>query len=312
MKGCEVNKDRFNIPVLFLIYNRPDLTFKAFEPIKRLKPANLFIAADGPREGVQKDKELCAQTREISGCIDWPCEVKTLFREIHLGCRTAVSDAISWFFKHVEEGIILEDDCVPHISFFRFCEELLGYYRDNNMIMAIGGNNFQSGKTRPEHGYYFSKYIHIWGWATWRRAWEHYDVDMKLWPETRDKRLLFDIRDNEKEASYWKDVFEKVYRGKVDSWDFQWLFACWIQKGLNILPSMNLVSNIGFGNDSTHTRTNSAVANLENKEIVFPLSHPAYVSRNVLADKIIDKMFFSSRPLYKKIIAKICSFMRKE
>lgn len=302
-------KDKFNVPVLLIVFNRPDTTFKVFEQIKKCKPSKFFISADGPREGVAKDKEKCNQVREIIGQVDWNCEVKTLLSEHNLGCKIAVSSAIDWFFKSEEKGIILEDDTLPHPTFFRFCEELLEYYKDNKRIMMISGDNFQFGRTFMEYSYYFSSYTHIWGWATWRRAWNYYDVDMKLWPKIRDGRLLFNILDNKKEVSYWKNIFEMVYKGGKNTWDYQWLFSCWLQSGLTIVPRVNLVSNIGFGEMSAHTKEKSILANLESKEIIFPLLHPPYVSRNVIADKFDDKTTFSSKPLYKKIVNKIYSLL---
>lgn len=302
-----MHKDKFIVPILLLIYNRPDTTIKVFEQIRKYKPSKLFVAADGPIEGSIRDEERCKQAREIIGQIDWHCEVKTLFREKKLGCKIAVSSAINWFFENVERGIILEDDCLPHSSFFRFCEELLEYYKDYERIMMISGDNFQFGKTQAEHSYYFTKYTHIWGWATWRRAWKQYDVYMKLWPEIRDKRLLFNIHGDNKEVYYWRKIFDKAYEGKIDAWSYQWLFACWLQNGLNIIPRSNLISNIGFGNMSMHTKVKNNRANLEREEIIFPLSHPSCIARNISADKIDDKNIFSRRQFYKKVGYKICS-----
>lgn len=297
-----MQKERFNIPILLLIFNRPDLTFKVFDEIRKCSPAKLFISADGPREHVPKDKERCDQAREIIRKVDWDCEVKTLLRDQNLGCKAAVSSGIDWFFRNEEKGIILEDDILPDHTFFRFCEELLEYYKDDKRIMMISGDNFQFGKKPVEHSYYFSRYTHIWGWATWRRAWNYYDVNMKLWPEIRDKGLLESILFNKREVSYWSNIFDKVYCGKIDAWSYQWLFACWLQNGLTILPRVNLVSNIGFGISGTHTSVRSILANLEREQIVFPLSHPSYKFRNVVADRFTEKSQYSSSVFYRKII----------
>lgn len=298
-------KNKFDVPILLLIFNRPEATFKVFEQIKKCKPLKLFIAADGPREGVAKDKEKCNQAREIIEQIDWDCEVKTLLRDQNLGCKVAVSSGIDWLFKNEEKGIILEDDALPNSTFFKFCEELLEYYKDDKRIMMISGDNFQFGKKRVEYSYYFSRYTHIWGWATWRRAWNYYDVNMKLWAEIRDKGLLANILFDKREVSYWGKIFDKAYCGEIDAWSYQWLFACWLQNGINIVPEVNLISNIGFGNMSTHTKTKCNRANLERKEIVFPLVHPQYIIRNVIADKFDDKTIFSSKLVYRKIMNKI-------
>ncbi len=295
-------KDKLDVPVLLLIFNRPDTTFKVFEQIRKYKPSRFFIAADGPREGVAKDKEKCDQAREIVRQVDWDCEVKTIFRDKNLGCRIALSSAINWFFENVEEGIILEDDCVPDLTFFQFCKELLEYYRNDQRIMTISGSNLQLGRKFTEYSYYFSRYPITWGWASWRRAWNFYDVGMKLWLEIREKGLLFDILENKREVSYWGNIFEKVYQGKIDTWDYQWLFACWLQRGLTILPDVNLVSNIGFGSSGTHTKGKNILANLERKQITFLLMHPPYMFRDKIADKLVDKYLYSAPRIYKKII----------
>jgi len=300
-----MQKDRFNIPILLLIFNRPDLILNVFGEIRKRRPAKLYIAADGPRESVQGDKEKCGQAREIIGQVDWDCEVKTLLRERNLGCKAAVSSGIDWFFKNEDKGIILEDDVLPISTFFRFCEELLEYYKDDKRIMMISGDNFQFGRKRSEYSYYFSRYTHIWGWATWKRAWSYYDVDMKLWPEIRDKGLLADILSNKREVSYWRKIFDKVYAGRINAWSYQWLFASWLQNGINIMPEINLASNIGFGKMGTHTKVKCKRANLKRREINFPLAHPPYIIRNTIADKFDDKTIFSARPLYKKILGRI-------
>jgi len=168
----------FNTPILFLVFNRPNTTQRVFNVIRQVKPKQLFVAADGPRRDKGADEEKCEATREIVKQIDWDCEVKTLFREENLGCGKAVSSAITWFFENVEEGIILEDDCLPNLDFFGYCEELLDRYRDNREVMFIGGDNFQKGKKWGDASYYFSAYNHVWGWATWKRTWDIYDFKL--------------------------------------------------------------------------------------------------------------------------------------
>ncbi|MEK7104541.1 MAG: glycosyltransferase family 2 protein [Patescibacteria group bacterium] len=253
----------FDSPVLFIIFNRPNATNLVFAEIKKIKPQKLFIAADGPRKDVPEDYKKCAQTREIIKKIDWPCEVKTLFHKENLGCGLGPLTAINWFFENVEEGIILEDDCVPDQSFFYFCQELLEYYRNNKKIMHISGDNFQYGKKRGFSSYYFSEYAHGWGWATWRRAWKYNNIEL-LNPELR--RHI---------------------------WDKQWYLSIRKRGGLAILPNVNLVSNIGIGGDSTHTKEPIHYANLPAKQIVFPLIHPKIILRHRLAD------FFTNRDMFK-------------
>jgi len=295
-----------NTPILFLVFNRLDSTEKVFHQIRRAKPKKLYLSVDGPRDKRKGETEKCLCVRNIIlKQIDWDCELFTNFRDKNLGCKLAISSGIDWFFKNEERGIILEDDTLPDLTFFRFCEELLEYYKDDKRLMMISGDNFQFGRKSAQESYYFSRYAHIWGWATWRRAWNYYDVDMKIWPKVRNSGLLFNILGDKKEAFYWKSIFDKVYKGKIDAWSYQWLFACWMQNGLNILPGVNLVSNIGFGSIGTHTKGRSEVAKLESKEIIFPLFHPIHMKRNALADKFDDKTMFSSKPLYKKIVNKI-------
>lgn len=286
--------NKINVPVLFLIFNRPDTTRQVFDEIRKAQPDRLFVAADGPRKDRPADYDLCTRTREIIQQVDWECNVSTLFREENLGCKRAISSAIDWFFTQVEEGIILEDDCVPDQSFFPYCQELLERYRNDERVMMISGDNFQSVHDRTEGSYYFSRYVHIWGWATWKRAWKYYDVEMKVWPEIREKGYLSDILSETRAVKYWRSIFDAVYQGEVNTWDYQWVFSCWIQGGLSIMPSRNLVSNIGFDENSTHTKGETVFSRLPVKSIQFPLVHPNYVIRDSIADRQTEKIWFSS------------------
>ncbi len=177
-------------PVAFLIFNRPELTRKVFATIAQAKPSKLLVVADGPRADVPDDREKCSEARAIIGRIDWDCEVLTNYSSANMGCRARISTGLEWVFTNVEEAIILEDDCIPHPTFFRFCKELLTRYRDDQRVMMISGDNFQMGRNRTPYSYYFSRFFHCWGWATWRRAWRHYDIDMELWPSLRDGSWL--------------------------------------------------------------------------------------------------------------------------
>lgn len=280
-------------PVLFLIFNRPDTTQQVFNEIRKAKPKELFVAADGPREGNPTDERLCLEARNIIRQVDWECNVHTLFREKNHGCKVAISSAIDWFFSEVEEGIILEDDCVPDQSFFPFCQELLEYYRDDERIMMITGDNFQFGKKRTEYSYYFSRYFHIWGWATWRRAWRYYDRDMKIWPEIQRGNWLFDILKDKKVVKYWENIFNETYHGRINTWDYQWVFSCWIQNGLSIIPNNNLVMNIGFGDRSTHTKEDSRFSKMIIQEICFPIVHPPFIIRDDFSDTQTESIWFS-------------------
>lgn len=272
-------------PILFLIFNRPDLTQQSFASIREAQPKQLFIAADGPRPDREGEAALCEETRSIVAEVDWECDVKTLFREENLGCRQAVSSAISWFFEHVEEGIILEDDCVADPTFFPFCADLLTRYRDDERVMCITGNNFQQGRIRGTASYYFSVYNHCWGWATWRRAWQKYDLQMTRWPEFRDSYKLNQLL-TPSASDKWREIFNSVFQGSVDTWDYQWTFSCWLNGGLTATPNGNLVRNIGFDHRATHTTdTQSTNSKLPVKPLVFPLVHPAGIEQDKSADQ---------------------------
>lgn len=299
-------------PVLFIIFNRAGMTQKVFEAIRGARPKRLYVAADGPRESQIGEYEKCLAARDIVlKQVDWDCDVNTLFRDKNLGCKAAVSSGIDWFFKNEEKGIILEDDTLPGATFFRFCEELLEYYKDDNRIMMISGDNFQFGKKNMKYSYYFSRYAHIWGWASWRRAWHYYDAGMESWPAVRDNGMLLNVPGSKRGFSHWPNIFEKVYKGEINTWDYQWLFACWLQKGLTIIPGVNLISNIGFGNNSTHAKGRSMLHNLETKHIIFPLKHPPFVSRDTIADEFTEKSLYGLLSVYKKIIYKISGYFKK-
>jgi len=293
-------------PILFLVFNRPDTTQKVFDAIRQQKPKYLYVAADGARKHKLGEAEVCQQVRDIIK-VDWDCELKTLFRDKNLGCKMAVSSAITWFFEHVEQGIILEDDCLPDPSFFPFCEELLEKYKDDMRIGQISGNNFLHGIIDEKFSYDFCSYSHIWGWATWRRAWKNYDVDFPFWNEQKDKRsLLFCNRwDKFYFSSFIPDAI--LNRNGVNTWDAQWQFTLRSQNQLSIYPVVNLVTNIGFDNpNSTHTHANSKKnPAASSSAISFPLKHSQHVLQNKKLDsKTTKKMFFSWKRLVRYFLAK--------
>ena len=283
---------RLTTPVAFFIFNRPDTTRRVFETIRNAKPQKLLVIADGPRAAYPDDGEKCAATRTIVENIDWDCEVIKNYSDVNLGCKTRMSQGMDWVFNAVNEAIILEHDTLPHPTFFRFCQELLDTYREQEEIMMISGCNFQLG--RPfRHSFYFSRYVHCWGWATWKRAWQHYDVKMTRWPEVRNSGWLTALLENSpRGAQYWQRVFDLTYLGYVNTWDYQWVFACWLQNGFTILPSVNLVSNIGFGKDATHTgQVTSKVANIPLSAMGFPLEHPPELGLNMAADQFTQELY---------------------
>jgi len=292
-------------PVAFIIFNRPETTKRVFAEIAKARPPKLLVIADGPRASHPDDAKKCAAVRAIIDGVNWDCDVLKNYSDVNLGCKRRVSSGLDWVFDTVEEAIILEDDCLPHPTFFRFCEEMLEKYRDDKRIAMISGDNFQFGRKRTEYSYYFSRYTHIWGWASWRRAWDNYDVDMKLWPEISDGGWLKDLLGDKRSVWYWKYIFETVYKGKINTWDYQWTFACWIQSALTVLPNVNLVSNIGFDSEALHTTEKNNLSNLKTEPITFPISHPSYILRDTMADYITEKTAFSGRPLLKIGIIKL-------
>lgn len=299
----------FQTPILFLVFNRPTTTKISFKVIAAIKPKYLFIAADGPRTTKVGEASLCEEVRTIVSNIDWDCEVKTLFRTQNLGCGKAVSSAITWFFEHVEQGIILEDDCIPDATFFSYCELLLNYYKDNTQIMHIGGNNFHQQLSIAEQDYFFSAYNHIWGWATWRRAWAMYDFDTKFIDTfLAEKKLNYYFNTNS-EIKFWTKRLKQIHKHEIDTWDYQWTFSIWNNQGLSIVPNVNLVSNIGFGEDATHTKIESAVLELSNTGICISV-FPENIEMNKTYNNFLFKTVYN-KSITKKIFAHLNNFLKK-
>jgi len=257
-----------HVPVLLLTFNRLDTTQRVFEQVARYRPVRLYLASDGPRPQVQGEKEKVDHVRQfLIDRIDWECEVKTLFRPVNLGCKIAVSEAISWFFEHEEHGIILEDDCLPHLSFFPFCAQMLDVYRDDTRIMQISGTNFIGHYTPdPQYPYFFSKYGGIWGWASWRRAWKHFDLSPGKYRQAKATGILKGFLGS---TYAWRMyLYEQVFEKSLDTWDYQWSFSRAINSGLSIVPAVNLIKNIGFGTDASHTHKAIAdIADMQTGEL---------------------------------------------
>jgi len=287
----------FDVPILFIIFNRPDITKRGFEAIRNIRPARLYVLADGPRKNRPDDIEKCKKSRDyVMSHIDWPCSIVTLFRDENLGCKGSVSAGLTWFFQQVEEGIVLEDDDVPDPSFFRYCKELLEKFRDDERVMCIDGTSVQDQNPnfRNADSYYFSRIPMGWGWASWKRAWKTYDVTMRAWPALCEsgslKKRFANAGAYERFAHSWDDYLA----GTTDSYDGQWVFACVANDGLCIAPCRNLVTNIGFGEDATHTSTtkNSRWANLPTFPVQFPMKHPTKVAIDHKADAFLYRHFF--------------------
>jgi len=297
-------------PVAFIVFNRPDTTERVFAEIARAKPRKLLVVGDGPRDNRPGEAEKVAATRAIIKRVDWDCEVLTNFSAVNLGCKRRVSSGIGWVFEQVEEAIILEDDCLPDPTFFRFCQEMLERFRHDQRIGMVSGDNFQFGQRRNDDSYYFSKYIHIWGWATWRDRWAgSYDVTMAKWPRIRKEGWLADMVGNTREAAYWQKIFERVHRGEIHTWDYQWVFANWVEGRMSILPAVNMITNVGFDSNATHTTGASDLANLARNPIAFPLTHPLGVFRNIQADQFSEHKCFRV-PLMKRVLNKLAGWLR--
>lgn len=280
-------------PVAFIIFNRLDTAQIVFDEIRKYAPKQLFVIADGPRANKENEEQLCQETRDVIK-VDWPCEVTYIYSDKNLGCQQRIYTGLNEVFNNVEEAIILEDDCVPHESFFTYCEDLLTYYKDNDKVMAISGNNFQAEDFRIEESYYFSIYPHCWGWATWKRAWSKMDVKMNGWQEFKRskafKNLCYDCFFEE----YWSGIFEAVKSKKINSWAYPWTYSCWVNEGLTILPRKNLVSNIGFNMRGTHTINSSdKLANLPVYKMEFPLKRPNKITVNFQADVYSSEHHFN-------------------
>lgn len=292
-------------PIAFIIFNRPDLTARVFESIRKARPKKILIIADGPRTQKQGEAEACEKTRAIVESVDWPCEVLKNYSDVNLGCRQRVTSGLSWVFEQVEEAIILEDDCLPDPSFFPFCEELLNRYRNEPQVWSISGDNLQFLKKRTKDSYYFSQFPHIWGWATWRRVWKQYDAAISKWPEY-SKSPEFRARFSSQAArDFWSTNFENIRHNRVDTWDYQFTFASFFANALHCIPSNNLISNIGFRNDATHTLSeNTPLANLPVSAVTFPLQHPSNIEQNQKADHFVQTRLYS-RSLWVRLIQKL-------
>lgn len=292
-----------NTAILFLVFNRLDTTTQVFQAIRKAKPPRLYIAADGARESRVGESEKVQAVRDyVMAHIDWPCEVKTLFREKNLGCKYAVSSAVIWFFENEEKGIILEDDCLPSQSFFGFCEELLDRYKDDLRVWHISGATVQDEDSKSEDSYHFSVYPGIWGWASWANRWQHYDSELK---QHSDENFIKSVLTKNNSITFWTKIFHNMKEKKIDTWDFQWVFTIWLSKGFSITPNINQISNIGFGDGATHTvDPASALSKLKARNIE-KIIHPKDIRISHEKDNILANKYFSSSSVGNRIWKKI-------
>lgn len=279
--------------VLLITYKRLDTTKKVFEAIRHAKPPRLYIASN-----IGKDEVGIQEVNKVRDFleknIDWDCEVFKLYREKHLSAKDSISGAIEWFFQNEEMGIILEDDCLPSQSFFWFCEELLTRYADDMRVWHIGGcSTLNKDILLNEDSYYFSKYNHIWGWAGWASRWKMYDSNVSLFKEFSKNRYIENVTKNKLLQKFWINNFESVYAKRVDTWDYQWYFTTWSNGGVSIIPTVNLITNLGFGADATHTSdSNSKLSNMEKIEIDLDLIHPKIMMPNIIYDNYNAQFLF--------------------
>lgn len=291
-------------PVVFVVFNRPELTRRVFQRIREAKPSTLLVVCDGPRSDHLGDCGKVDEVRAIiANGVDWPCDVYYEYSIENLGCRERVASGLSWAFSRVEEAIILEDDCLPSPDFFHFAEEMLARYRDDLRVFHVGSNNFTGDETRLSESYGFSRYGHIWGWATWRRAWTLYEWDISSWknPDTRREILMrFQLSD---ERGYWGSIFDRCSARPREetTWDYQWTYTCWKHEGLAIYPAVHLVQNIGLGTGSTHTHQANALFSKPSSDLPRPLTHPCVVEAQANLDRAIFRtVFMPKRPLGEK------------
>ncbi|MEI6947303.1 hypothetical protein V9K67_08920 [Paraflavisolibacter sp. H34] len=297
-------------PILMIAFNRPMHAQKVFEEVRKARPGKLYIAVDGPRKGREEDVRNIGQTIKIFDAVDWPCEVVKLIREENLGCKLAVSSAITWFFQHEEQGIILEDDCLPSPSFFDYCDHLLEKFKHNDSVMHISGVNFQDGNQRGAGTYYFSRICHVWGWASWRRAWEKYDIEMTGLETFFDDNLYKGIMDD---PGYWKDAFYGTKKGAINTWDYQWVYSIWKNNGLCIAPNLNLISNIGFDQMATHTKKrNKDVSDLPAQVIKDEIKDCHILIPHYEADRYSMKKLFRKPGITDKIKWKLSHLLPKD
>lgn len=272
--------------VLFMIFKRVDTTKRVFERIREVQPPRLYIAADGPRKDRPDEVQKCADTRRVVENVDWPCEVYRLYRDDNLGCGKGVSSAISWFFEHEEQGIIIEDDILAHPDFFKYCDDLLDRYKDDERIQLISGNNYFYDGYKSDVSYYMSNYMNIWGWASWKRVWITYKYDVNEYDGTEIRKNLQNNL-SKSSARYFWNIFQKMKKFKVDTWDFQLYMNQQFYNRRSILPCVNMVENIGMGSeDAAHTKKQNATVSNHKGNSPYPLVHPSKIAEDRLADSI--------------------------
>ncbi|HEY9879035.1 MAG TPA: glycosyltransferase family 2 protein [Leptolyngbyaceae cyanobacterium] len=302
----------FQTPIALLIFKRPKTTSKVLEVLRQIRPVTLLVISNLPPENKPDQLKQCQETRALIDQIDWPCRVLKNYAETYLSCKERISSGLNWVFETVDRAIILEDDCIPDLTFFQYCEELLDRYAEDERVMAITGDNFNIPPRQPQYSYFFSRHTQFWGWATWRRAWQYYDITMRLLPEFLEAGWLSEMFQEPAAIRWWEKTLQEVYSGQKDTWDYQWDFSCWIRGAACIVPRINLVSNIGFDKDAAHNRDAfDWRANLPTSPIELPLKHPPFVRIDEQCDRILQKRYYGyiaqkqTRPLNYRVTRKL-------
>jgi hypothetical protein len=302
--------DHRETPVLMIVFNRPDRTQQVFERIRDAQPKRFYISADGPRENRPDDRESTRAVREFANQVDWDCQVQTLFRDRNLGLRLAIKTGLDWFFECEEEGIILEDDCVPDPTFFPYAAELLDRYRHDDRIATIDGTNYLLETQKFESSYYFTKYLFVWGWASWRRVWRDYDVQMRTWPKFRDEGRLDRVFAHPRSLRYWTRIFDQTYDETISTWDYQFFYSQMVNSRMSIAPARNLIFNTGWGAESTNTLNMNPEMGMATFPMEFPLKHPTFMVPDERADQFTENLCFS-KPLHRKVRNRLSRVLRR-
>lgn len=293
-------------PILIVAFNRPDKVEKVLSRVRQVQPKQLFLSVDGARMHKPDEVEKVKAVQDIVQQVDWDCDIKTLFRTENLGCRLGVSGGIDWFFEQVEYGIILEDDCLPDVSFFYFCEELLQRYKDNERIMQVAGSNLIPEKFQHlDSSYYFSNFGIIWGWATWRRAWQKRDVHLQNFNQFVNENMIERLVSDKTAQRYMVDKFRDTHLKLNDSWAYAWFCNILFYDGLTILPTDNLIQNIGVDEDATHTK--GMISDRYQKPAsgtTIPLKHPTEIKK--IDDRLAMEIFYVNyKPKHLLFINKV-------
>ena len=294
----EIKRKSMKSSILFIIFKRPDTTIKVFERIREARPSKLYIAADGPRPDRIGETDQCNATRKVVENVDWPCEVHRLYRDTNLGCGEGVSSAITWFFEHEKEGIIIEDDILPHLDFFKYCDEMLERYRDNDKIKCICGSNAFYEDIKYPYSYYYSHYMMVWGWATWRRTWKEYDKSLKSISRAEAFNEINKLPVKKGSKLKAQEIFDVMTSdAPIDTWDFQLFFSILHHKGLTVIPINNLCKNIGFGHaDAIHTIVVSEKIETHVVKTCYPMIHPTKIKESKKLDSITFMEMYTKVP----------------